>query len=151
MILWFFVEVRNANAAVFVIVVSTIVLFLLRRPIGLREVFEALFHALDGVSHALFVGLPSHKMYLLFQCLPLLADLVSKYGPHVSPHFHIGLRKNIELDTVPLLCILLLHQSLVPFAACIRRFSGEVLWSNLVPVEALRSGTNESFIVFAGP
>lgn len=33
-------------------------------------------------------------------------------------------------------------------AARIWRLGGEVLWANLVPVEALGSGLDESFIIF---
>ena len=46
MILRFFIEVRNANSAVFVVVVGTVVLLLLRGPICLCEILQALLHAL---------------------------------------------------------------------------------------------------------
>ena len=38
MILWFFLEVRNANSTVIVVMVGTVVLLLLRRPISLCEI-----------------------------------------------------------------------------------------------------------------
>jgi hypothetical protein len=45
-----FIEVRNANAAVFMVVVGTIILLLLRRPKGLSKILKSLLHALWEIS-----------------------------------------------------------------------------------------------------
>jgi hypothetical protein len=46
----FFIEVRNAYTAVFVVVVGTVVLLLLRGPVCLRQVLETLLHTLLEIS-----------------------------------------------------------------------------------------------------
>jgi hypothetical protein len=46
----FFIEVRNAYTAVFVVVVGTIILLLLRGPIGLCQVLKPLLHTLHHIS-----------------------------------------------------------------------------------------------------
>ena len=46
----FFIEVRNAYTAVFVVVVGTIILLLLRGPVRLCQVLETLLHALLEIS-----------------------------------------------------------------------------------------------------
>jgi hypothetical protein len=46
----FFIEVRNAYTAVFVVVVGTIILLLLRGPRGLGQILKPFLHALRRVS-----------------------------------------------------------------------------------------------------
>jgi hypothetical protein len=89
--------------------------------------------------------------YLLFDKRPLLSNTSSKNTPHLAADFHVGLRKNVEFDSVPLLSILSLHQPLMSLAAGIGGLLGKVLWRNLVPVQALGSGLDQGFIVFGGP
>jgi hypothetical protein len=50
MILLFFFEVRNAYAAVFMVVVGTVLELLLRRPKGLCEILQPLLHTLSHIS-----------------------------------------------------------------------------------------------------
>jgi hypothetical protein len=88
------------------------------------------------------------KTHLCFEKLPFLSHSRSEQAPHVPAHFHIRLSQDVQLDAVPLLGVLLLHQSLVPLSAGIWRLGGEVFRGDLIPVEALGPGLDESLIVF---
>ena len=91
------------------------------------------------------------KAYLGLDQLPFLANPSSEQTPHVSSDFHVCLRQNVQLHTVPLLGVHPLHQPLMTLSARIWRFVGEVFGSDLVPVEALCPGLDESLVVLRRP
>jgi len=63
MVLMFFVEVRNANSAVFMAVVGTIIPFPLGRSVCLNKVLEAFLHALRCVVSAFAPGIQRDDLF----------------------------------------------------------------------------------------
>jgi len=110
-----FIEVRNAYTAVF-FVVGTIVLLLLRRPRSLCQILDALLHALLQLVAELEDG-GLVWIYLLLDQSPLLSNAGSENAPHLPAYVHVCLCEYVQLNTVPLLSVLTLHQSLVSLAA----------------------------------
>ena len=71
--------------------------------------------------------------------LPLLADLVRDDFPHDLAAFDVRSGEILELDAVPVLGVLPLHQSFVSFPAGVGGLFGKVVLCYWRPIHALSS------------
>lgn len=90
--------------------------------------------------------------YLGLYVLPFLAYLICKNLPHLLADTDIGSGKMFHLDGVPAIAVVtLLHETFMPFTACVCALVWEVLGSNWLPIESLLASTHKQLVLLWRP